>query len=280
MNTSTVPPQQVASLIEQILTEKDPATVGLRRILRRKSAEACDFPLREFSAGEFSAPGAAKKALTEDEQRILELERELASLRIERQQREERARLAVQKAYSNGYEEGRKKGRQEGESTAAAEYGKKIDAAQQRLASFLKQVEEEKTAIYANADRILLELCCRMVKKILATEPVKEKETILAVLRKALSYIAEREKIVIRVAPGDLETVTGNRDFWTPVTEKLTAVSVEADERIEPGGCIVESNSGITDARLGVQMSELSEIIERTWESIHAMKNTSGADGS
>jgi len=27
------------------------------------------------------------------------------------------------------------------------------------------------------------------------------------------SYIAEREKIVIRVAPGDLETVSGNRDF-------------------------------------------------------------------
>lgn len=278
MDFANLEPQQVSSLVERILQEKDPASVGLRRIVRRKVAEGRDFPLREFAAEEFVESGAGRKALTEDEERLIELERRVASLQKEMERQNERARQAIQKAYAQGYDEGRKKGAQEEGAAAAPVYQKKVAALQEHIGTYLKNFEEEKYAIYAKADRILLELCCRMVKKILGTEPVLQPEVVLSVLRKALSFVAEREKLVVRVSPRDRDIVAGNKDFWAPVTERLKDITIEADERIEPGGCIIESNAGVTDARLGVQLHELTEVIEKAWEALHATKNTAGAD--
>jgi flagellar assembly protein FliH len=104
----------------------------------------------------------------------------------------------------------------------------------------------------------------------------------LSTIKKALTYISDREKIIIRVSRGDLENVSGRTDFWIPVGERIDAVSIEPDDSIEKGGCIIESNSGKADARLGVQFLELREIIDRMWESVIASntesKNKAQAD--
>jgi flagellar assembly protein FliH len=274
MDLSSLPPDQVASLITQILNEKDPATVGLRRIIRRKTVEAEDFPMRAPAIEDFSTPGKAKKLLTEDERRIIELERQVKGLREELAKQNLNARQVVDKTYRKGFDEGRGTGVAQGRAEAGAEYQKKIEAVQNQTASYLQNIEDAKRAIFANADRIILSLCNRMAKKILSVEVAERSDVVLKVLRTALTYVAEREKITIRVAPGDLEAVSGNKDFWAPITERLKAITIEPDERIEKGGCIIESTSGIVDARLDIQMNELSELIEKTWESTYTSTNS------
>jgi flagellar biosynthesis/type III secretory pathway protein FliH len=107
-----------------------------------------------------------------------------------------------------------------------------------------------------------------VAKKIIDHEVTVQKNIVLTVLKRALNYIGHREKMVVRVASDDLERVTNRKDFWFPVADRLTDVSIETDERIAPGGCIVESNSGLADARLGVQFEELTELIEKTWNEV------------
>jgi flagellar assembly protein FliH len=270
VNISEFSPEEIATLIARMLNERDPATVGLRRIVRRKTVEADDFPMRNLAAEEFVSPGKGKTLLTEDERRIIELERQLKDLKETIARQNLNARQAVAKAYAQGHEKGEEKGFDEGKTQAVEEYQKQLSAVQERIASYLKNFEEEKRGIYANADRILLELCGRMVKKIINTETGRNPDIVLNVLKKSLSYIAERERIVIRVAPDDMENVSGSREFWAPVTDRLKEVVIEPDPRVEKGGCIIESNSGIVDARLGVQMSELAGLVEKAWESSHA----------
>ena len=270
MDISELPPDQAATLITQILNDKDPASVGVSRILRRKTVEAEAFPMRAPAIEEFSAPGNAKKLLTEGDRRIAELERQATGLKEEHAKQAAHARQAVENAYKQGFDEGRAKGLAQGKSEAGSDYQKKIEAVQAATGAYLKILDEAKRTIYSDADRVMLELCRRMVTKILSAELTQRPDAILGVLRKALSYVAEREKLVIRVSPGDIETVSGNKDFWVPVTEQLTAISIEPDERIEKGGCIVESNSGIVDARLDVQQKELAELIDKAWESTYA----------
>lgn len=280
MDISEIPAEQVSAVIEQILKDKDPAIVGLRRILRKKPGEAQDFPLRSPVVEEFAAPGKRKGLLSADEQRIIELERKTAHQKQELDKNTERARLAVGKAYEQGYKEALAVGIKKGKAEADAEYQKMIKAVQLRVGSIIKQIENEKMGIYADAEHGMLELCNAVVRKILATEPLVNKEIILNVLRKALAYVAERQKLVIRVAPGDLETLSANKDFWTPVIGGLKEVTIETDERIEKGGCIIESNSGIVDARLGVQLGELEETIEKSWQSLNARKENTLEAGS
>ena len=131
-------------------------------------------------------------------------------------------------------------------------------------------MERSKKSIFANADTLLLAFCCEFAKKIIHNEVSVNPDIILPVLQKALSYIADRERLIIRVAKDDVETVSGRKDFWKPVGERLESIVIEPDERIEKGGCIVESNSGVADARLGVRFDELKDIVFKAWESMES----------
>lgn len=266
MDISSLPADQVASLLQQLLSEKDPASVGLRRIIRKKSAEKFEFPLRTPVAEDFDLPGKTKKILSEDERRIIELERLNIKLKEEIKNLDASARESLQKAYAKGFEEGSRKGREQGISETENGCRKKLQGLQDQTAAFLKEFEEEKNSLYANADRTILALCLQIVRKILGVEPVAQPEAILAVLKKALSYVSEREKIIIRVSSGDFTTVNENRDFWAPVNERLKNITIEQDPRIERGGCMIESSSGMVDARLGVQLDAITEMIETALE--------------
>jgi flagellar assembly protein FliH len=262
MDISSLPTDQVASLLSQILDDKDPATVGLRRIIRKKNTEKFDFPLRTPLAEDFNPPGKTKKVLSEDESRIIELERMNKLLKKEIKNLDTTARTALQKAYAQGFEEGTVKGRERGISEASGNYGEIIKGLQERTGAFLEKFEEEKNTLYSKADRTILALCLHIVRKILAVEPVTRPEVILGVVKKALSYVSEREKITVRVSPGDFKTLQENVNFWSPVNERLKNIAIEQDERIERGGCIVESGSGMVDARIGVQLEGITDIIE------------------
>jgi flagellar assembly protein FliH len=273
MDISSLPADQIASIVASILTDKDPATVGLRRIIRKKTAEACDFPLRAFAVEDFSGSGKGTKSLSENELRIIELEQQVAGLKKKVLEQSEKARTLLQNAHAQGFDEGVKKGTSEGEARAGAEYRRRLETMQASMTAFIQNVESEKNALYARADRTMLELCRLMVKKIIVAETAQKNEVILTVLRKALSYIAEKEKLIIRVSSHDTPTVSDNKEFWAPIAERLRDVTIEPDDRIQPGGCVIESNSGVVDGRIETQIAEIAEVVDKAWESVHAMKN-------
>jgi flagellar assembly protein FliH len=181
----------------------------------------------------------------------------------------ENAKKAVEEAFKQGKAEGLKLGTEKGNAEASSVYQKNIGEIQQNVASFLKKVEESKRDIFSHSEHIILKMCLEITRKIIASEITTRQDVILNVIKKALSYIAEREKLVIRVAPDDLKILNDKRDFWEPVTEKIKDVSIEPDERVSKGGCIIESNTGTVDARLGIQMDEITDLVERMWTDNH-----------
>jgi len=266
---SSLSPENISSLIEHILKEKDPATVGLRKIIRRRAEEASDFPLHQARTEEFDVPGK-KRNLTEDEQRVLELEKQVAELRNQLKNTQESARNAVQTAYVKGKKEGFEDGLRQGKTEASEEFEKSVNELQDKINSYLKTFEESRRAIFSNSEHVMIKFCCELAKKIIVSEVSTRNDIILSVLKRALTYIGDREKLVVRVAPDDMEKVSGRKDFWIPVSDRLKDITIESDERIERGGCIIESNSGMVDARLGVQFSELSDLVEKVWESVNS----------
>lgn len=261
-------PESIASFIDQMLNAKDPAAVGLKKILRKQTDAKNDFPLRSIELEEFDTAGRGTKKLSSDDRYILELEKKVADLQVELQQQKEKTVSAIQSAYTKGKTEGRETGRADGLKTASETFQKKVDQMQQRFESMLLVLETSKRSIFHHTEHLLIKLCLIMVKKILRREVTADREIVLSVVKQALSYIGHHEKMVIRVAPDDLEIVSGRKDFWLPIAERLKEIAIEPDERIERGGCIIESNSGIVDARLGVQISELEALVENTWATV------------
>ncbi|NLE01801.1 MAG: hypothetical protein GX640_18200 [Fibrobacter sp.] len=274
MSESNITDENISSLINKILEGKDPATVGLRKIIRKKNDEQKDFPLRKIDFEEFSSPDLKKKILTDDERRILQLEKQIADNKINYQKQIESLKKQVQDSYLRGKKEGYESGEKKGKEDSAALFDKRIEELQNKISTFFSTIEESKKQIINNSEHILTRLCVEMVKKIISTELSTRNDIILSVLKKALTYIGDRERLIIRIAPDDFETVSTKKDFWFPVSERLKDIIIEKDERITKGGCIVESNTGIVDSRMGVLMDELFSIVEKTWDSVNSSNDT------
>jgi flagellar assembly protein FliH len=279
MNLSPLSPENVSSLIDHVMKSKDPATVGLRKILKKKDEESKDFSFHAPELIEFDAPGTTKsKRLSEDDTRTLELEKNVHDLQIKIKALEEKASITEKDAFVNGRTKGFGEGVAKGIADTTKVYEKKIDALQEKIGTFLKSVENAKKEMISNTDHLLLKLCFEIVKKMISSEVQENKEYILSVIKKAISYIGDKERLIIRVAPTDFETVSNRKDFWLPVTERLQDILIEKDERISLGGCIIESNSGMVDARLGVQFNELAVIVENVWANLNSPDQVQTAD--
>jgi len=268
----TIVNENVSVLLDQLLKTEDPATIGIKRILKHKIDESNSFPLKSPELEMFDPSGKSVKKgkasiFNENERAYLELEKKVRE--VERALTQEK--VAGKRAATDSHEKGRQAGLAEGEKTGFAAAEKKFNAEVAKLkdqtASYFKQMEESKKTMIHGLEHILLRFCTELTKKIVACELTTNPEIVTAAIKKSLAMIADREKILIRVAPNDMETVSGKKDFLNSVTERLENVQIEEDARIGKGGCIIESNSGMVDARLGIQFEEIAMLVEKAWES-------------
>jgi flagellar biosynthesis/type III secretory pathway protein FliH len=276
MDKSSLSPSDISALIDYLLKSKDPATVGLRKILREKNESGRSFPLQSLDFEEFFVQGKSKEPFSKEERAIIGLEKRINDLQELLTRSENELPRRLEQSRDEGLREGMKKGEAAAYEKTRADYEAQVDALQKRVSAFLADVEGSKKSIYANAHTILLDLAYKLARKIIQAEVTLNPDIILGVIKKSMTYISDRERIIVRVSKDDLENVSKNKNFWMPVGERLESIIIEPDDRIEKGGCIIESNSGVVDARLGVQFDELRDLVEKTWESVSASDTLSG----
>jgi len=270
MDNSPLSPENVSSLIDHVMKSKDPANVGLRKILKKKEEEGRSFQLHAPQLTEFETPGTKSRHLSEDDTIILELEKKVNDLQIKLKQFENKAAVAEKEAFVKGRNEGFSHGVKNGSDETAAKYEQQINELQKNVTRFIETFEQSRHEQFENIDHVLLKLVFEITKKVINCEVITNREYVLSVIKKAIHYIGDKERLIVRVAPRDFEIVSGRKDFWLPVTERVKNIIIENDERITQGGCIIESNSGTVDARLGVQFKELESLVEKIWENISA----------
>jgi flagellar assembly protein FliH len=266
--------ENVSVLLDQLLKAEDPATIGIRRILRHKIDEGNSFPLKTVSMESFEASGKSGSGkrgkeshiFTEQERSYLELEKRVRE--VERTLTQERVagKRAVADSFEKGKAEGFAAGEKSGHDKAKAVFDAEMAKLKTQTAKYFKQLEDSKKTMINGLEHVLLRFCVELTKKIISCELETNRDMITATIKRALSMIADRENVLIRVSPGDMETASGSKDFLSTVTERLENVRIEEDARINKGGCIIESNSGLVDARLGVQLEEVEALVEKAWE--------------
>lgn len=140
-------------------------------------------------------------------------------------------------------DEEKKRGFGEGYEEGLAQVTEKIAGAEAHHARLLAEAEGEVV-------RMILE----SVEKILGRE--LKKGAVVDVVRQAIAK-AVGEKIVVKVHPGDFLTVQEGMKGLKEGGDRLQSVVLKEDERISPGGCLVETELGQVDARLEVQMAAI-----------------------
>lgn len=108
----------------------------------------------------------------------------------------------------------------------------------------------------------LVRLSVKIAEKIIGEELRTHPETIVSIVRECLFGIRNAQNLTIRVSSGDREEVLRQVDSLNREVG-LRNIQVVADPSVSAGGCIVESERGIVDARLETQLRRLEEILTR-----------------
>lgn len=262
--------ENVSSLITSLLKTKDPATVGLRRILKQKDAAGKDFPLQTHSLNELGGINVNKKIFDGTERRVIELENENILLCKELQKLKNSSSAALKTSYEQGVNEGIAKGEKNGYEKAHSEFEQHVTSVTEQIKTVLSNVGESNKLLLQESTKSVLDLSLIIAKKIINTELMSNGDIILSVIKKAITFLVDRQKFTVRVASNDLQTVTQKKEFWMSISDKFDNILIEEDQRIEKGGCIIESSTGIVDARISVQIKELEETIDDAWNSATA----------
>lgn len=168
---------------------------------------------------------------------------------------EDQLRLKEKEIERQAYEKGFRKGEEEGRM-AARENAVPLFTA---LKTTLSELDGIRTRIQQQLEREVVELALHVARKVIHHEVSTSPDTILGVVKEAISHTDDPGKIAIRLNPADLERLRGSEARWQGDFENLENIQFEEDPGIECGGCYVHTEFGEIDARLEEQLRRIEE---------------------
>ena len=113
----------------------------------------------------------------------------------------------------------------------------------------------------ANAETELRTLAVRIAEKILGRELQIDAGAVVDVARAALKHAGEPREVVLRCAAEDLEALERGKPRLVERCRAAQVVVFRADPSVSRGGCIVETELGVIDARLSTQLDAIERAL-------------------
>ncbi|GHS93978.1 flagellar assembly protein FliH [Synergistales bacterium] len=220
-----------------------------------------------------SAAEAAKADLTG---KLAATERELGSVREACAQKErdveagaeaakEEARAAGREiGHSEGLDSGYKDGIEKAKVEISSQYREKFSRLIATLESISGNLESKFTDIVELNKPRMLRLWQDMLEKMLQRELNVTPDAVLDVLSSVLSRLSDKNRILIYVAPEDLEILQDSlQGEFEDVLRGVKRLDVKPDASVDKGSCIVETDLGIYDARWRTQLDQIEGVFEK-----------------
>ncbi|HYY87978.1 MAG TPA: FliH/SctL family protein, partial [Chloroflexota bacterium] len=163
---------------------------------------------------------------------------------------EEAARI---EGYNRGHEEGYAAGLAAAEAAMAAHT--------EQLARLATNVLEQHATFYRAAERQVVDLALQIAQKVVEHEVENIPELAVGVIRAALEEMDARTAVRVRVNPADEELL---RRLWTQVVPPGIGpdhIELQADERVQSGGAVIETTQGQVDTQLETKLAQLGNAL-------------------
>lgn len=149
--------------------------------------------------------------------------------------------------------EAREEGRREGESSARRDYETELEGLRARLVRSIEALAAYRPRLRQQAERQVVELALAVARRILRREVTVDPEAVGGLVRSALDNLSLREVLSVRCHPSFAAPIqAGLERLGAPV-----AIRVESDPCLEAGGVVIETNHGVLDASVNVQLEEI-----------------------
>lgn len=177
---------------------------------------------------------------------------------IVRQQKEEIRR----EAYNEGYREGMQQGQEDGFHAAKTHadhvYSEEIAAFVSRLQAVEAKFDETIERFIGEAEQQLAALAIVIAERLMRVEMEAGREAAVAIAKEAINEVRHGVTARIRVNPFDGGEVAARQGEILAAAQGLRSIEIVRDPKIL-GGCVIESEDGLIDARIEEALRRLVE---------------------
>ncbi len=157
-------------------------------------------------------------------------------------------------AFQKGFLEGKKVGFESGTN--------KAQPAIESLQRTLEQLQNIRAEIHQELETEVTHLALSIAKKIVCHEIKTTRETVACVAREALAQVDNPGKIKIKLNPEDLQLIQNTQSRFTRFLQNFDQIDFEAQDSIQSGGCLIETDRGDIDARIEKQFEVIEEAFQ------------------
>ncbi|MDP1994753.1 MAG: FliH/SctL family protein [Ignavibacteria bacterium] len=166
----------------------------------------------------------------------------------------------LEKQLMQKYETGVADGRNEMKKELEQNYQRKLFEQKKMRQGVVVAVDEKIVEYELQFEAMVLNLAFLVSEKIIQRE-IETKTIIDETLKFALKKVLGANKVIVKLNQKDLQHLKNNAEgiFNDDIFSKIT---FESDERIEAGGCLVETEIGNVESRINSQLAELKKQLE------------------
>jgi len=160
--------------------------------------------------------------------------------------------------YRMGFREGQEKTRRDLEQ----DYSNKLIRKYEEVYNILQQYDENLLEMEKAFESLVIETAYEIAKKIVYRE-IDDRTIINENVKVAVNKIIGANEVRLKLNPQDIEELnTDSKNLLN--TSSFNKIKIEGDDRIEKGGCLIETEIGNVDARISTQLTELKRKLEES----------------
>jgi flagellar assembly protein FliH len=214
--------------------------------------------IEDGKAAAFKELQKAKEQVKQEKEKLLiETEQEIERGKYEAEKMIKEAELKVSEIEHQAYKKGYDAGREEGYKEGQAEVMRLVD----RLGTIVSTAVDIRDDIIRSSEKLMTDMILIIARKVIKDEIVERREVVINNIKEAIQRVKDRDRIDIRVNFADLDMTTAHKDELIKMMDTLKKVNIYEDNRVDRGGCIIETDVGSIDARISTQLDAVEESI-------------------
>ncbi len=152
------------------------------------------------------------------------------------------------------------KGLEQGRSEMRACQQDRIDQAVGALQTAMQEMARIRQHDIEQMEIETVRLALAIVGKIIG-HASEHASVIRHVVQAAMRKVADPRRMTVRLNPRDVETVDAFKPELLPTDDVGAHLRLEADESIQRGGCVIETQLGEVDARIDQQLKTMERLL-------------------
>ena len=123
--------------------------------------------------------------------------------------------------------------------------------------------EKELKRLRHEMQQSMLPLVLQASKKVVSTQLELKPDTIVDIVLATLTPVTQNHRITIYVNKADLEILEKEKPRIKEILEQLESFQIKERSDIKPGGCVIETETGIINATLENQWRSIEAAFEK-----------------